>query len=90
MFATFDIVDYLDNEEVITEYLFAAAENPNPDVFIAALGDVAKARDMAQIAKDVGLGQESLYKALSTDSHPRFETVNAVLHAFGVKIAIVK
>ncbi len=43
MFATFDITDYLDNEEVITEYLSAAAEEPNPDVFIAVLGDIAKA-----------------------------------------------
>ena len=89
-FATFDIADYLDNEEIITEYLSAAAEDPNPDVFIAALGDVAKARGMTQIAKDSGLGRESLYKALSTGSHPRFETINAVLRALGVKIAIVR
>ncbi|PWW81627.1 MULTISPECIES: addiction module antidote protein [Prosthecochloris] len=88
-FATFDIADYLDNEEVITEYLSAATEDPNPDVFIAALGDVAKARGMTQIAKDSGLGRESLYKALSAGSHPRFETINAVLHALGVKIAII-
>ncbi len=59
-FATFDIADYLDNEEVITEYLSAAAEDPNPDVFVAALGDVAKARGMTQIAKDSGLGRERL------------------------------
>lgn len=88
-FATFDIADYLDNDEVITEYLSAAAEDPNPDVFIAALGDVAKARGMSQIARDAGLGRESLYKALSSGAHPRFETINAVLHALGVKIAIV-
>lgn len=46
-YAIFDIADYLDNDEVITEYLSAAAEDKNPDVFIAALGDVAKARGMA-------------------------------------------
>ncbi len=56
-YATFDIADYLDNDEVITEYLSVAAEDTNPDVFIAALGDVAKARGMAQIAKDAGLVQ---------------------------------
>jgi len=88
-YAPFDAAAYLDTDEVIAEYLTAAAEDPNPDVFLAALGDVAKARGMAQIAKDAGLGRESLYKALSSGAHPRYETVNAVLHALGVKIAIV-
>jgi probable addiction module antidote protein len=55
----------------------------------AALGDVAKARGMAQIAKDAGLGRESLYKALTKGAHPRFETINAVLHALGVKFSVV-
>ena len=64
---------YLDNDAVIAEYLSAAAEDPNPDVFVAALGDVAKARGIAQIAKDSGLGRESLYKTLSAGAHPRFE-----------------
>jgi probable addiction module antidote protein len=85
-FAPFDVADYLDSEEVIAEYLTAAAENINPAIFIAALGDVAKARGMAQIAKETGLGRESLYKALSAGAHPRFETVNAVLKALGVKL----
>ena len=85
----FDAAAYLDNDEVITEYLSAAAEDPNPDVFIAALGDVARARGMAQIAKNAQLGRESLYKALSIGTHPRFETIHAVLHALGVKIVIV-
>jgi probable addiction module antidote protein len=88
-YATFDIADYLDNDEVITEYLSVAAEDINPEVFIAALGDVAKARGMAQIAKDAGLGRESLYKALRQGAHPRFDTINAVLRALGVKIAVV-
>jgi probable addiction module antidote protein len=85
----FDAARYLDNDEVIAEYLSAAAEDPNPDVFLAALGDVAKARGMAQIARDAGLGRESLYKALSTGAHPRHETVQAVLRAIGVKFAVV-
>jgi probable addiction module antidote protein len=88
-FAPFDAAEYLDNDEVIAEYLTAAAEDPNPEVFLAALGDVAKARGMAQIAKQAGLGRESLYKALSAGAHPRYETVNAVLHALGVKFAVV-
>ena len=59
----FEAAEYLDNDAVIAEYL-SAAEDPNPDVLVAALGDVAKARGMAQIAKDSGLGRESPYKAL--------------------------
>ena len=69
-FAPFDAAAYLDRDEVIAEYLTQAAEDPDPEVFLAALGDVAKARGMAQIAKDARLGRESLYKALSADSHP--------------------
>ena len=88
-YAPFDAAAYLDNDELIAEYLSAAAEDTNPDVFIAALGDVAKAKGMAQIARDAGLGRESLYKALSAGAHPRYETINAVLHALGVKFAIV-
>src|SRR5580658_8583246 len=88
-FAQFDAAAYLDSDEVIAEYLTAAAEDANPEVFLAALGDVAKARGMAQIAKDAGLGRESLYKALSAGARPRFATVNAVLQALGVKFAIV-
>jgi probable addiction module antidote protein len=88
-YAPFDAAEYLDNDVVIAEYLSAAAEDPNPDVFLAALGDVAKARGMAQIAKDAGLGRESLYKALASGAHPRYETVQAVLRALGVKFAVV-
>lgn len=88
-FKPLDIAAHLDSEEVIAEYLSAALEDENPDVFIAALGDVAKTRGMAQIAKDAGLGRESLYKALSVGSHPRYATVNAVLRAVGVKIAVM-
>jgi probable addiction module antidote protein len=88
-YALFDAAAYLDSDEVIAEYLTAATEDPNPEVFLAALGDVAKARGMAQIAKDAGLGRESLYKALSAGAHPRYETINAVLHALGVKFAVV-
>ena len=88
-YVPFDPADYLDNDEVIAEYLSAAVEDPDPNVFLAALGDAAKARGMAQIAKDAGLGRESLYKALSTGAHPRYETVNAVLRALGVKFTVV-
>ncbi len=88
-YAPFEVADYLGNDELIAAYLSAAVEDPNPDVFLAALGDVAKARGVAQIAKDAGLGRESLYKALSVGAHPRYDTVNAVLRALGVRFAIV-
>jgi probable addiction module antidote protein len=88
-YKAFDPAEYLGNDTLIAEYLSAAAEDPNPDVFVTALGDVAKARGMAQIAKESGLGRESLYKALSAGAHPRFETINSVLRALGVKIAVV-
>ena len=87
-YAAFDAAAYLDNDAVIAEYLSASMEDPNLDVFIAALGDVAKARGMAQIAMGAGLGRESLYKALSAGAHPRYETISAVLHALGVKFSI--
>ena len=88
-YAPFDVAEYLDNDEVIAEYLTASMEDPNPDVFLAAVGDVAKARGMAHIARETGLGRESLYKALSSGAHPRYETIRAVLSALGVKLTIV-
>jgi len=88
-YSPFDPADYLDSDEVITAYLSAALEAPDPGIFLAALGDVAKARGMAQIAKQAGLGRESLYKALNAEGHPKFETVSAVMRALGVKFAAV-
>jgi probable addiction module antidote protein len=88
-YASFDPAQYLDNDTVIAEYLSAAAEDPNPDVFLSALGHVAKARGIAQVAKTSGLGRESLYKALGAGAHPRYETVSAVLRALGVKLTVV-
>ena len=87
-FAKFDAADYLDNEETIAEYLTAALEDPNPDVFLAALGDVAKARGMSTIAQGAGLGRESLYKALALGAKPRYDTILKVLHSLGVKLTV--
>ena len=84
--ASFDAADYLNDEQTIAEYLTAALEDPNPDVFLAAVRDVARARGMAQLAKDAGLGRESLYKALTPGAKPRYDTVLKLLHALGVKI----
>lgn len=87
-FQRFDSTYYLDSEETIAEYLTAALEDENPDVFLAALGDVAKARGMSTVARYSGLGRESLYKALTPGAKPRYETILKVLHGSGVKITI--
>ena len=84
----FDAARYLDNEEVIAEYLAACLEDPDPEVFLAALGDVAKARGISQLAKDTGLGRESLYKTFSPGTKPRFETILKITKALGVPISI--
>jgi probable addiction module antidote protein len=84
----FDAADYLDDEEVIAEYLTAALEDPNPDLFLVAVRDVARARGMAQLARDTGLGRESLYKALAPGAKPRYDTMLKVLRALGVKLHV--
>jgi probable addiction module antidote protein len=84
----FDPSAYLDNEEMIAEYLSSALEEDDPDVFLSAIGHVAKARGMSAIAQESGLGRESLYKAFSPGAKPRYETVQKVLHSLGVKINV--
>jgi probable addiction module antidote protein len=84
-FVPFNAADYLDNEEVIAEYLAAALEDPDPEVFMMAVSNVAKARGIAKIARDSGLGRESLYKALAPGAKPRFETVRKLVDALGVR-----
>ena len=86
--ATFDASDYLDSEEVIAEYLTVALEDPDPDAFLMAVRDVAKARGIATIAENAGLGRESLYKALRPGAQPRFDTVRRLLDALGVKLGV--
>lgn len=82
----FDAADYLDSEEVIAEYLNVALASEHPDLFLQAVADVAKARGMAQLAKDAGLGRESLYKALAPGAKPRYDTVMKVIRALGVEL----
>jgi probable addiction module antidote protein len=84
----FDASEYLDDDEVVAEYLTAALEDPDPDVFLTAVGNVAKARGMTSIAENAGLGRESLYKALTPGAKPRYDTVLKVLHSLGVKLTV--
>ncbi len=83
----FDAADYLDEELSIAAYISAALEDPNPDVFLTAVRDVARERGMAQLAKDAGLGRESLYKALTPGAKPRYDTMLKLIHALGVKLS---
>jgi len=84
----FDPSAYLDNDEVIAEYLTAALEDSNPDVFLSAVGAVAKARGMSEIAESTGLGRESLYKAFAPGAKPRYDTVLKVLQSLGVRLTV--
>jgi probable addiction module antidote protein len=86
--APFDASDYLDSEETIAEYLTAALEDPDPDAFLIAVRDVAKARGIANVAASAGLGRESLYKALKPGAQPRFDTVRRLLEALGVRLDV--
>lgn len=81
----FDAARYLKDDEAIAEYLTAVFETNDPDLILLALRDVARAKGMAQVAKDAGLGRESLYKVLAPGAKPRFETVLKVALALGVK-----
>jgi probable addiction module antidote protein len=85
-----DTAEHLQTEEDITLYLQACIDEAGDDAaFIAkALGTVARARGMTQLAKDTGLGRESLYKALSGDANPSFATVIKVMHALGLKMQL--
>ncbi len=86
--APFDASEYLDDEKVIAEYLTAALEDSNPEVFLIAVANVAKARGIAKVAQDSGLGRESLYKALAPGAKPRYETVRKLMDALGVKLTV--
>ena len=87
--APFDASDCLDREDVFAEYLAVALEDPDSDAFLAAVCDVAKARGMADVAANAGLGRESLYKALRPGAQPRFDTVRRLLTALGVRLDVV-
>lgn len=82
----FDAARYLNDDAAIAEYMAAVLEMDDPDLLLLALGDVARARGMAQVAKDSGLGRESLYKALAPGAKPRFDTVLKVARALGVRL----
>lgn len=84
----FNIADYLDSKEMITEYLNTVLEEGDNNDVITAIGHIAKAIGMTKIAKEAGLSRTSLYKALSDGSKPQFATIMKVLRAIGGQIQV--
>ena len=86
--SNFDASEYTENEEDAIAYLNAAAETGDPALLQAAIGDIAKARGMGQIAKEAGVGRESLYKSLNKEGNPSFRTIVKVVDALGGRLVI--
>lgn len=84
----FDIADYLDNKEMIAEYLNAVLEDGNDQQIVVAIGNVAKAIGMTKIAEETGMSRPSLYKALADGAKPQFGTIMKVLRAIGGQIQV--
>lgn len=85
---SFDAAQYLDNEKVMAAYLKEVMETGDNELFLSALGDIAKARGMTEVAKASGLSRESLYKAVRPGSRPQYETVDRIVHALGLKLTV--
>ncbi len=83
-----DAAEHLETEEDMVAYLDAALEDGDPALVVAALGDIARAKGMAQIAREAGLGRESLYKALSVSGNPEFATILKVVRALGLQLHV--
>ena len=82
----FDMAEYLDSDEAIAEYLSQLLEDGDSKELLRAIGHIAKAKGMSEIAKKAGLGRESLYKAFRPNAKPRFETVMKVINALDIKL----
>ncbi len=83
-----DTSEYLDSPEMIHEYLKAAFEDGDSDLLMVAIGNVAKAKGMSEIARATNLSRQNLYKALSSNGAPKFDTVKKVIEALGCKLII--
>ena len=81
-----DAAEHLETGEDMVAYLEAALEQDDPKLVVAALGDIARAKGMAKVAQEAGLGRESLYKSLSPDGNPEFGTVLRVMRALGLRL----
>jgi probable addiction module antidote protein len=83
-----DASEFLDSDEAVAAYLNAAFEDGDPSFIAAAIGHVAKAKGMSQIARETGLSRENLYRALSDDGNPELSTMTKVMRALGMRIQI--
>ncbi len=86
-FSRYDTADYLKNEDDIVAYLDAVMEDGEPGLIAAALGDVARARNLSQLARDVGMSRQGLDKALSGEGNPSLATVLKVAQALGLRLS---
>ena len=86
--AAYDAAEFLETDEDIVAYLNAALEDGDPSLVSAALGDVARARGMTQLARETGITRDGLYKALSPSGNPSFATVQKVVKALGYKLDV--
>ena len=84
----FDMAEQLRDEQDIAAYLTLVLEEGDPGELAHALGVIARARGMTQIAAEAGMGREALYKALRADASPRFETILKVMHALGLRLSV--
>jgi probable addiction module antidote protein len=84
--SSFDPAQHLDSDEAVAQYLTAILEEDNPGLLAAALGNIARARGMSEIAKASGLAREALYKALKPDAQPSFDTIARVCKALDVRL----
>ena len=82
----FDAAEYLNSDEDVAAYLTTILDENDPALLAAAIGDIARARGMSQVARDSGIAREALYKALRPGSEPRFETISRVCAALGVRL----
>lgn len=83
-----DPAEHLKTDEDMAAYLNVALEDGDLSLIMATLGDIARARRMALVAQEAGLGRESLYKSLSSNGHPEFATVLKVVHALGFRLQV--
>ncbi len=81
-----DAAEHLETQEDMAAYLEAALEDGDPNLVVAALGDIARAKGMTNIARETGLGRESLYKSLSHEGNPEFATVLKVIQSLGLRL----
>ena len=86
----FDVIDFLDSDEDLVTYLNIALEENDPQYFVKALGNVARAKGMTSVSEATGLGRQSLYRALSSEGNPRIDTLFKILDTLNVRLAVTQ